>query len=127
AQELDRAKSLAETSYTNEQLYIPIILKSASSRLIARSVTNAPEDEGFNRRTFFYGIYNQLADDFADMFDDERAGAVTPYTYYLKYRDRRPDLINPFELYWAVIAHLIHHVYHSDAKAREIILDRAIN
>lgn len=127
SQELDRAKVLSNASYTNEELYIPIILKSASSRLIARSVIHAPLDEGFENRTFFYGIYNQLADDFADMFDDMRDGAVTPYTYYLTYRDQRSDLINPYELYWAVISHLIHDVYHSDAKAREVILDRAIN
>ncbi|MEH7522601.1 polyprenyl synthetase family protein, partial [Bacillus sp. JJ1503] len=75
----------------------------------------------------FYGIYNQLADDFADMFDDMKDGAVTPYTYYLKYHDKRPDLINPFELYWTVISHLIHNVYHSDTMTREVMLDRAIN
>ncbi|MFX3636027.1 MAG: polyprenyl synthetase family protein [Candidatus Pristimantibacillus sp.] len=127
SQELDRAKVLSNTTYTNEELYIPIIIKSASSRLIARSVLSASEDEGFENRTFFYGIYNQLADDFADMFDDMRDGTVTPYTYYLTYHDQRSDLINPFELYWTVISHLIHNVYHSDTKAREVILDRAIN
>jgi len=127
SQELDRAKVLSHTTYTNEELYIPVIIKSASSRLIARSVLSAPEDEGFENRTFFYGIYNQLADDFADMFDDMRDGTVTPYTYYLTYHDQRSDLINPFELYWTVISHLIHKVYHSDRKAREVILDRAIN
>jgi geranylgeranyl pyrophosphate synthase len=95
--------------------------------LIVRSVISAPEDEGFDNRTFFYGVYNQLADDFADMFDDLKEGAVTPYTYYMNYHDQRSDLINPFELYWAVIANLVHNVYHSDAKTREVILDRAIN
>jgi hypothetical protein len=95
--------------------------------LIVRSVISAPEDEGFNKRTFYYGIYNQLADDFADLFDDMDAGAVTPYTYYLTYYDKRPELINPFELYWTVISHLIHHVYQSDPKTCEVILDRAIN
>ncbi|MGZ9584335.1 polyprenyl synthetase family protein [Paenibacillus marinisediminis] len=127
SQDMDRVKDLANAKYTNEELYLPVILKSSSSRLIVRSVISAPEDEGFDHRTFYYGIYNQLADDFADMFDDMRDGAVTPYTYYLKYRDRRSDLINPFELYWAVISNLIHTVYHSDAKTREVILDRAIN
>lgn len=127
SQHLDRVKDLSNTKYTNEELFLPIILKSASSRLIVRSVISAPDDEGFDKRTFYYGIYNQLADDFADMFDDMRDGAVTPYTYYLKYRDQRPDLINPFELYWTVISNLIHNVYHSNAKAREVILDRAIN
>ena len=127
SQEVDRAKDLSNAHYTNEELYIPIILKSSSSRLIVRSVISAPEDESFENRTFFYGIYNQLADDFADMFDDMKDGAVTPYTYYMKYHDKRLDLINPFELYWTVISHLIHNVYHSDVKTREVILDRAIN
>lgn len=127
SQDIDRIKDLDHPDYTNEELYIPIIIKSSSSRLIVRSIIRAPEDEGFEQRTFFYGIYNQLADDFADMFDDMKDGAVTPYTYYLKYRDQRPDLINPFELYWTVISHLIHQVYHSDAKTREVLLDRAIN
>ncbi|AJS58473.1 polyprenyl synthetase family protein [Paenibacillus sp. IHBB 10380] len=127
SQEMDRVKDLSHADYTNEELFIPIILKSSSSRLIVRSVISAPVDEGFDNRTFFYGIYNQLADDFADMFDDMKDGAVTPYTYYLKYHNLRSDLINPFELYWTVISYLIHNVYHSDAKTREVILGRAIN
>ncbi|MEH7085739.1 polyprenyl synthetase family protein [Neobacillus drentensis] len=127
SQEVDRIKDLSNPNYKNEELYIPVILKSSSSRLIVRSVINAPEDEGFDNRTFFYGIYNQLADDFADMYEDLKDGRVTPYTYYLKYHDQRADLINPFELYWTVISNLIHQVYHSDSKAREVILDRAIN
>ncbi len=127
SQEVDRDKSLSNGNYTNEEIFIPIILKSSSSRLIVRTVITAPEDEDIDNRTFYYGIYNQLADDFADMFDDMRDGAVTPYTYYLKYHDQRADLINPFEMYWTVISNLIHNVYHSDQKTREVILDRAIN
>lgn len=127
SQEVDRVKDLSNGTYTNEELYIPVILKSSSSRSIVRSVINAPFDEGFENRTFFYGIYNQLADDFADMFDDMKDGTVTPYTYYVKYHDKRPDLINPFELYWTVISNLIHNVYQSDTKTCEVILDRVIN
>ncbi|GFN31459.1 polyprenyl synthetase family protein [Paenibacillus xylaniclasticus] len=127
SQEIDRAKEMAYAAYTNEELYIPIILKSASSRLIARSVIRAPLEEGFESRTFYYGIYNQLADDFADLFDDWNDKAVTPFTYYYQYREQRPDLINPFEMYWAVIYHLVHHVYRSDKDTREVILNRAIN
>ncbi|MCV9886179.1 polyprenyl synthetase family protein [Metabacillus halosaccharovorans] len=127
SQEEDRMKDLENEKYTNEELFIPVILKSASSRLIVRSVLNTPEDEEFESRTFYYGIYNQLADDFADMFDDMNAGAVTPYTYYLTYHNKRDDLINPFELYWTVISHLIHNIYHSDPMTCEVMLDRAIN
>lgn len=127
SQEVDRVKDLSNANYTNEELYIPVILKSSSSRLIVRSVIGASEDKELDSRTFFYGIYNQLADDFADMFDDLDDGAVTPYTYYLKYHESRSDLINPFELYWTVISNLIHNVYNSDKKTCEVILDRAIN
>lgn len=127
SQDLDRSKNLLNEHYTNDELYIPIILKSSSSRLIVRSVISAPIDEEFDNHTFYYGIYNQLADDFADMEEDMREGAVTPYTYYLKYHQQRSDLINPFELYWAVISHLIHTIYQSDDKAREVLLDRVIN
>lgn len=127
SQDIDREKELTNPHYTNDELYLPIILKSSSSRIIVRSVISAPEDEGFEQRTFYYGIYNQLADDFADLYDDMKDGAVTPYTYYLTYREQRPDLINPFELYWTVISNLIHNVYGSDDNTREVILDRAIN
>ncbi|WP_066054242.1 polyprenyl synthetase family protein [Robertmurraya korlensis] len=127
SQEVDRQRDLSNATYTNKDLYVPVILKSSSSRLIARSVVNASEDEGFSDRTFFYGIYNQLADDFADMFDDFEDGAVTPYTYYLKYKDQRKDLINPFQMYWTVIYYLIHEVFQSDKKSCEVILDRAVN
>lgn len=127
AQEVDRSKELSNAHYTNEELYVPVILKSASSRLMARCVINAHEDEDVDSRLFYYGIYNQLADDFTDMFDDLEAGAVTPYTYYLKHHRNRSNLINPFELYWTVIFYVIHDVYHSNPKVSEIILDRAIN
>nr|WP_251551969.1 polyprenyl synthetase family protein [Neobacillus muris] len=127
SQELDRIKDLENETYTNEQLYIPVILKSSSSRMIVRSVISAPENEEFDQHTFYYGIYNQLADDFADMFEDLEEERVTPYTYFIRHHEKRTDLINPFELYWAVICHLIHDVYHADAKSLEVVLDRAIN
>ncbi|WP_062109732.1 polyprenyl synthetase family protein [Bacillus niameyensis] len=127
SQEIDRAKKLTDPHYTNEELYLPVILKSSYSRLIVRSLINTPQDKEADDRIFFYGLYNQLADDFADMFDDLQEGRVTPYTYYLQYQNERSDLLNPFELYLAVISHLIHDVYHSNEKTREVILARLIN
>ncbi len=85
------------------------------------------DNETNQQRMFFYGIYNQLADDLADINQDQKSGAVSSYTYYLKYYQQRSDLVNPFELYWTVIYHLIHRVYDSDQKTCEIILNRAIN
>jgi len=127
SQEVDREKDISNPTYTNEELFIPVILKSSFSRLMAKSVIGDPSNHEFENRTFFYGLYNQLADDFADMYDDLKEGSVTPYTYYYKYHKTRKDLINPFELYWVVISYLLHNVYHSDSNTREVIISRAIN
>lgn len=127
SQEVDREKELNNLDYANEEIYAPVILKAASSRLIVRAIINAPEDNYFESRTFFYGIYNQLADDFTDIFDDSKDNSFTAYSYYLKHYNKGLDIINPFELYWIVIFHLIHNIYESDSKTCEVILDRAIN
>ncbi|WP_163581025.1 polyprenyl synthetase family protein [Gracilibacillus saliphilus] len=127
AQEIDRNKRLDNPDYTNEELYIPLILKSSSSRMIVRSFQTFSANDQVEEHMFYYGIYNQLADDLADIDQDMSMGSVTPYTYFIKYRDKRPDLINPFAMYWSVISYLIHHVYQNDEKTREIILDRVTN
>ncbi|MGP4042156.1 polyprenyl synthetase family protein [Gracilibacillus sp. D59] len=127
AQEIDRNKSLENPNYTNEELYIPIILKSSSSRMIVRSFRSFSANEQVEEHMFYYGIYNQLADDLADLEQDLLTDSVTPYTYFLKYHDQRPDLINPFAMYWSVISYLIDNVYKGDEKTRQIILDRATN
>ncbi|QHS23544.1 polyprenyl synthetase family protein [Virgibacillus sp. MSP4-1] len=127
AQEEDRNKDLSNGRYTNEEIFIPVILKSASSRLMIHVITSGENTEGLDQHTFYYGIYNQLSDDLRDMYSDLEEGTVTPYTYYLKHHKERPDLINPFELYWAVTHNLIHNIYHSDPKTCDVILGRAIN
>lgn len=127
SQEIDRDKLLADSNYTNEQIYVPVILKAAFSRLMIRSILDAEKDLGTEKRIFYYGLYNQLADDFADIFEDLEHQVVTPYTYYLTHRDKRPDIINPFQLYWVVIAYLLREVFTEDEATRDVILSRAIN
>ncbi|MDX8045315.1 polyprenyl synthetase family protein [Gracilibacillus sp. S3-1-1] len=127
AQEIDRDKQLEHPFYTNEELYIPVILKSSSSRMIVRTFQTFSTNDQAEEYMFYYGIYNQLADDLADIDQDMAMGNVTPYTYFLQHRSQRPDLLNPFAMYWSVISYLIHHVYQDDAKTRQIILDRAVN
>ncbi|GAB2534764.1 polyprenyl synthetase family protein [Gracilibacillus alcaliphilus] len=126
-QEQDRQKRLDQADYTNEQLYLPVILKSASSRLIVRSFRSFSEDDRVEENMFHYGIYNQLADDLADLTEDLANHNVTPYTYFVTYHPQQPELINPFAMYWSVIYYFIHTMYPEKAEIREIILDRAVN
>lgn len=127
AQELDRQKRLDNNSYTNEELYTSVILKSASSRLIIRSFKPFSEVENIEANMFHYGMYNQLADDLADLDEDLVNSNVTPYTYFVTYGNQNTGLINPFAMYWSVIYYFIHQLYPGKSEIRDIILDRAIN
>lgn len=127
AQELDRQKQLNHNSYTNEELYTSVILKSASSRLIIRSFKPFSENGKIEANMFYYGLYNQLADDLADLEEDLANKNVTPYTYFITYCDQNTGLINPFAMYWSVIYYCIHQLYPGKPEMRDLILDRAIN
>ncbi|SLM31809.1 putative Polyprenyl synthetase [Desulfamplus magnetovallimortis] len=127
SQEEDRIKSLDNPGYSDRDIYIPLILKSASSRLIARSIINPEQNQGFDTRTFYYGIFNQCQDDLTDIYSDLQEGNVTPFTYYLTHKGKRNDLVNPYELYIAVLYYLIHKLYKNDAKIRELLLERSVN
>lgn len=123
AQELDRKKDL-NNKYRNDEIFVPIILKSAASRLIVPAVLDMEEEYSFNSKLFYYGIYNQLADDFTDMEEDYKGKRVTPYTYYLMNNE---EGINPFEVYLVVVYYLIHVIYENNEKVKDIILCRVIN
>ncbi|WP_066185926.1 polyprenyl synthetase family protein [Gracilibacillus timonensis] len=127
SQEIDRNKCLDDPSYTNHQLYVPVILKSASSRLIVRSFQSYSEDKQVEDNLFYYGIYNQLSDDLTDLQQDLALQSVTPYTYFLTYADEQAEIRNPFLMYWSVIYSFIHTVHQGKSEIRNLILDRVIN
>ncbi|MGL5647695.1 MAG: polyprenyl synthetase family protein [Clostridium sp.] len=122
AQEEDRKKSL-NLVYEEEEVFKSIILKSSVSRLIVPAVLDKEEGFSFENNMFYYGIYNQLADDFTDIEEDFKNNRFTPYTYYLKNKKS----INPFKFYWCVIYYLVYKVYKNDEKTKDIIFSRAIN
>lgn len=128
AQEVDRLKTLDNKNYTNEDLYVPVMLKSSSAWHIMYSMLGKDEkkDKGIDERTFCFGILSQLEDDLYDYKEDLKEGKVTPFTYYLTHHKDRPDLVNPSEIYWSVISKLIHDVYKDDPSAQEALLSRAV-
>ncbi len=129
AQNIDRARRLTDQEYTLADIYTPMILKSAGSRLVAREVVDGEDNELFDRRMFCFGIYNQFNDDIKDIFDDLAAGNVTPYSHYFLYGETYADKgwANPYRCYWAVVFYLIHHVYDDNDYCRQLLLERSIN
>ena len=106
AQENDRNKSLDNPHYSNEELFVPCILKSSYSRLLPKLMLGKPLKHEFSQIMLFTGLFNQLHDDLSDLSEDTQNKAVTPYSYYLKYHQQRPDLINPYQLYWSLIQYI---------------------
>ena len=129
AQDIDRQRKLNQQSYTTEELFLPIILKSAGCRLIARSLLDIKSNDEFNYHTFCFGIYNQFNDDIKDIFEDLDEGNVTPYTYYLSKQSSsaQNQLSNPYSIYWAVVHYLTDTVYANDTESKKLILERSIN
>jgi len=130
AQDIDRTRQLDNKNYTDQELFLPIILKSAGCRLIAREIVEEQSNHEFDYRTFCFGIYNQFNDDIKDIFDDLNENNVTPYTYYLKNKGQLKSedaMTNPYRIYWAVVFYLINHVYQNNSESKKLLLERSIN
>ncbi|MET1254330.1 polyprenyl synthetase family protein [Aliikangiella maris] len=134
AQDIDRQRSLNQSTYSLDELFLPVILKSAGCRLIAKEIVSCQVDENFNYHTFCFGIYNQFNDDIKDIFDDLAQGNLTPYTYYYRQVEETntitqssQSLTNPYLFYWAVVYYLIYHVYQNQPQAKQLLLERSIN
>ncbi|WP_246722783.1 polyprenyl synthetase family protein [Aliikangiella sp. G2MR2-5] len=128
AQDIDRQRRLEHGDYSIEELYNPIILKSAGCRLVARELVDSRRNDSFDYRTFCFGIYNQFNDDIKDIFDDLREGNVTPYSYYLFHQKSEGKItLNPYRIYWAVVYYLINNVFESHPLSKQLLLERSIN
>lgn len=127
AQDIDRSRKLSERHFSTSELFLPVILKSAGCRLIAKEMLAENKEESFDYRTFCFGIYNQFNDDIKDIFDDLEEGNVTPYSYFLSQKSKEGMVMNPYRIYWAVVFYLINEVYQGDPKAKQLLLERSIN
>ena len=126
AQAIDRDRRLSDQqSLDLEALFLPVMLKSAGCRLIARDLISSDINTEFEYRTFCFGIYNQFNDDIKDIFDDLAEDNITPYTSYLNTPEQHD--VSPYQYYWAVVYYLVHEVYQNDAQTKALFMERCIN
>lgn len=129
AQTEDRERRLSAASpLSTEQLFLPVVIKSAGCRLISRDLVASQADKDFDTRTFCFGIYNQFNDDIKDIFEDIAEDSVTPYTYFLN-QGSDEDAIQPgpYRVYWAVVHYLVFSVYKNHPETKALLLERSLN
>lgn len=128
AQAIDRERRLGlEHDLTMKTLFMPVMLKAAGCRLIARDLIAGSMNAEFDHRTFCFGIYNQFNDDIKDIFEDLEENNLTPYTYFLTRPTPQPNDVSPYQFYWAVVYYLITVVYQNEPVTKALFLERCIN
>ncbi len=128
AQAIDRQRRLdSNEAISMKSLFMPVMLKSAGCRLIARDLIECKSNSEFDHRTFCFGIYNQFNDDIKDIFEDLNENNLTPYTYYLKHKQPGVGTTSPYQYYWAVVYYLIYVVYQNEPTTKSLFLERCIN
>jgi len=86
--------------YSDLDIYGPILIKAAYTRIIAASIAGIDITPSFKDRLFSQGLEMQLVDDFRDFTDDIKSGNFTPFVYY-NHQDRNMNNINPMIVFLA--------------------------
>lgn len=122
AQIEDGRKSFDET-YSVSELYVPIIIKAAYTRILAASISGITVNEDLLKHMKMAGLNLQMMDDFRDWFSDYKTGQFTPFTYYMKGPHNQE--INPFSLY--LISLRIHFAnFHDDPFFVNMLMKRLV-
>ena len=97
--QVDDGKKSFENIYTPEEIYVPIIIKAAYTRILAASISGIEITDHLLDHMKKIGLNLQLMDDFRDWFSDYNIQQFTPFTYYMKGKAKQQ--INPFSMYLA--------------------------
>lgn len=87
--------------YNDEDVYIPIIIKAAFSRIITGAFTRNISID-FVKNTFLTALIAQLTDDLRDHNHDKKINQFTPFTW----KSRSSKNYDPFEIYIAAAVYL---------------------
>lgn len=107
----------------SDDIWLAMINKSSRSRILADTLISNQVKLGNYQ---FFGLFNQLHDDLKDVELDYQEGNITPYVALI-YQDKRFNGIHPYQLYWALLHHLIYQCYHNNEQIKALLLKRCIN
>lgn len=114
-------KKKFDAHYTMEEIYIPVIIKAAYTRILAASISGIEISGHLLEHMHKIGLNLQLMDDFRDWYTDYQHRQFTPFTYYLLGPSMQE--INPFALYLTTLR--VHFArYHDDPYLVNMLMRR---
>jgi len=109
--------------FATAQIWLDMINKSSRSRILADALVSSQVKLGNYQ---YFGLFNQLHDDFKDVELDYQEDNITPFVALI-YFNRTYQGIQPYRLYWALLHHLIYQCYHNEPQIKQLLIKRCIN
>ena len=109
--------------FASAQIWLDMINKSSRSRILADALVSSQIKLGNYQ---YFGLLNQLHDDFKDVELDYQEGNVTPFVALI-YFNKTYHGIQPYRLYWALLHHLIYQCYDNESQIKQLLIKRCIN
>lgn len=95
--QIEDANKDFQMQYSNEELYVPVIIKASYTRILAALISGIELRNYLVDHLIESGLTFQLIDDFLDWSADYNHKLFTPFTYHLLGTSNKS--INPFSLY----------------------------
>lgn len=121
SQKEDGIKSF-EGNYSDKDIYIPIIIKAAYTRIVAAILAKIKISEVFRERIFSQGLEMQLVDDFRDFPEDYANEQFTPFTYYISGKNNK-KIANPMLVFLGSLDNTINN-FNNSAQVKKMLAKR---
>lgn len=108
---------------TDDSVWLAMINKSSRSRILADSLISNEIKLGNYQ---YFGLFNQLHDDLKDVELDYKDSNLTPYVALI-YQNKLYNGVHPYQVYWALLHHLIYQCYHYNPQIKALLIKRCIN
>jgi len=123
--EIHEGKKSYDGVYAERDLYAPMMVKSAYTRIIPALLGRFPITTNFLSHAYLTSLHHQMLDDFKDLKEDLEDNTFTPYTYFVRNRGKNPNFRHPLPVYLHAID-LIVRKLGDDPEIRRLWISRMI-
>ena len=102
--QIEDGKKSFDAAYSEKELYTPLMVKSAYTRIVPAVLGRLPITPEFLAHAYTIALPNQLVDDFRDLTDDLATDTFTPFTYFVRKGSKDKELRHPLTIYLKAIS-----------------------